>query len=291
MSGIKAIVSSLIIFVIAGLIALALGQNSFLIGTVPASLFIVLAVFAIQWLAFIPAFIFQTERFFDAMGSATYIAVAIFSLSLLEAPSSVQWIVAALVVVWALRLGSYLLLRIVRDGKDGRFDELKPNFFLFLNVWNIQALWVTLTAAAALAVLTSPGSAKFTLWTAIGLALWLAGFVIEAVADRQKSSFRRQSANKDRFIDTGLWSLSRHPNYFGEIVIWLGMAVIAFPALQGWQHVSLISPIFVTFLLTKVSGVPLLEKRADKKWGKREDYQQYKANTPVLIPGILFNRQ
>jgi len=291
MSGGKAVVSSLMVYVLAGLVALALGQNSYLIGALPAPFYIVLGVFVIQWLAFIPAFVFQTERFFDATGSATYIAVAIFPLTLLDTPNAVQWLVAALVMVWALRLGSFLVLRINREGKDGRFDEVKPNFFRFLNVWNIQALWVTLTSAAALAVLTVRGSAGISLWTAIGLVLWLAGFLIEAVADHQKSIFRRQSENKDRFINTGLWSLSRHPNYFGEIMIWVGMAVIAFPLLQGWQHVALVSPVFVTLLLTKVSGVPLLEKRADKKWGKREDYQQYKAKTPVLIPFIKLRRR
>jgi len=286
MSGGKAVVSSLIVCVLAGLVALALGQHSYLIGNLPATFYIVLGVFVVQWLAFIPAFVFQTERFFDATGSATYIAVAVVSLALLDAPSAVQWLVAALVMAWALRLGSFLVLRIARDGKDGRFDEIKPSFFRFLSVWNIQALWVTLTSAAALAVLTSREPAGISLWTVAGLVLWLAGFLIEAVADRQKSVFRRQSENRDRFINTGLWSVSRHPNYFGEITIWVGMAVIAFPVLQGWQHVALVSPVFVTLLLTRVSGVPLLEKRADKKWGEREDYQQYKANTPVLIPFI-----
>ena len=117
----------------------------------------------------------------------------------------------------------------------------------------------------------------------IGVGIWVFGFLIEVVADHQKSVWRAKESNRGKFIDYGLWAWSRHPNYFGEIVIWIGMAVIALPVLQGWQYVTLISPVFVYFLLTRVSGVPLLEQRSDEKWGGQEDYEQYKANTPVLM--------
>ena len=103
-------------------------------------------------------------------------------------------------------------------------------------------------------------------------------------ADSQKSHFRANPANKDEFIRTGLWAWSRHPNYFGEIALWIGITVAALPALSGWQYVTLISPIFVLILIGRVSGVPLLEAKADRKWGGREDYEQYKASTPVLVP-------
>jgi steroid 5-alpha reductase family enzyme len=118
----------------------------------------------------------------------------------------------------------------------------------------------------------------------IGLLVWGFGFAIEVAADAQKGRFRADLENKGRFIHTGLWAWSRHPNYFGEIVLWIGVAIIALPILRGWQWVTLISPIFVTVLLTRISGVPLLEKRADEKWGGQEDYEAYKARTPVLIP-------
>jgi steroid 5-alpha reductase family enzyme len=147
-------------------------------------------------------------------------------------------------------------------------------------------LWVTFTAAAALVTITTGLRKEIDGFAIAGLLVWLFGFVFEVVADSQKSRFSADPANKGRFIHTGLWSRSRHPNYFGEIVLWIGIAIIALPVLQGWQWVALISPIFVTVLLTRVSGVPLLEKKADKKWGGQADYEEYKKNTPVLIPRL-----
>ena len=117
-----------------------------------------------------------------------------------------------------------------------------------------------------------------------GHAVWLAGFAIEVVADRQKSAFKQDSANDGRFITTGLWAWSRHPNYFGEITLWTGIAIMAVPILSGWQWVVLISPVFVAVLLMRVSGIPMLEARSDKRWGDEEAYQRYRAATPVLVP-------
>jgi steroid 5-alpha reductase family enzyme len=190
----------------------------------------------------------------------------------------------ALVLIWAGRLGTFLFRRIQKAGKDERFDDIKPSFVRFLNTWTLQGLWVTFTLAAALAAITSTTRKELGIFALIGGIVWVIGFTIEAVADAQKSRFRAQPENEGEFIHTGLWSWSRHPNYFGEIVIWVGVAIIALPILQGWTYVTLISPVFVTLLLTRVSGIPMLEKRADEKWGDREDYQAYKENTSVLIP-------
>jgi len=114
--------------------------------------------------------------------------------------------------------------------------------------------------------------------------VWLVGFGFEVVADRQKRRFRSDPDNEGEFIRSGLWRLSRHPNYFGEIVLWVGVALVALPALEGWQHVTLVSPLFVYLLLTRVSGIPMLEEKADERWGGREDYERYKRETPVLWP-------
>ncbi len=120
----------------------------------------------------------------------------------------------------------------------------------------------------------------------VGFLLWAAGFAVEVVADSQKSSFRADPAHRGHFIPTGLWARSRHPNYFGEIVLWVGVAVIALPVLEGWQWVGLISPVFVALLILRVSGVPLLEAKADAKWGGQPDYEAYKRATPVLVPRL-----
>lgn len=267
-------------------VAWAGSQSGTLIAGVPLFALSVGLVFVIQWVAFVPAYLRQTEKFFDLTGSLTYISVAVLALLLSPAPDARSFLLAALVIIWAVRLGSFLYGRIHKAGKDDRFDELKPSFFRFLNVWTIQALWVTFTAAAALVAITTTTPKELDLFAIIGLLVWVVGFAFEVVADAQKSRFNADPANKGKFISTGLWSRSRHPNYFGEIVLWLGVALIALPVLQGWQWVALISPVFVTILLTRVSGVPLLEAKADKKWGGQEAYEAYKKNTPVLIPRL-----
>ena len=192
-------------------------------------------------------------------------------------------LVAAMVMVWALRLSTFLFLRISKAGKDSRFDQIKQRPVRFLMAWTLQGLWVLLTAAAALAVITGGEREPLGAVGIAGIAVWAAGMLIEIVADRQKSAFRADPNNEGRFINVGLWAWSRHPNYFGEIVLWTGMAIVAIPVLQGWQWATLISPVFVAFLLIKVSGIPLLEAKADKVWGGDEDYEAYKRSTPVLI--------
>ena len=272
-----------IIVVVGILVALAGSQGGSTVAGIPVFALVVGIAFLIQWLAFIPAFQNQTERFFDITGGLTYITVILVALLFSVNLDARSLLLAALVIVWAIRLGTFLFRRIHTSGKDGRFDEIKPSFIRFLNVWTIQALWVTLTAAAALCAITTLNKRPFDLVAGIGLVIWIIGFAIEVVADAQKTQFSANPANKGKFIQTGLWARSRHPNYFGEIALWLGVLIIALPVLQGWQLIGLLSPIFVTLLLTRVSGIPLLEARADKKWAGQADYEAYKKRTPVLL--------
>ena len=282
--------TSLVIFfvvvIIGYLVALAGSQGGSLIAGIPLFGLSVGLAFLVQWLVFIPSFWFQTEKFFDLTGGITYISVTLLAVLTSPAVDGRSLLLAGLVVIWAMRLGSFLFRRIQKAGKDDRFDELKPSFFRFLNVWTIQGLWVTFTAAAALVAITTSVRKELDVFALVGFLVWAFGFAFEVIADSQKSQFSANPANKGKFIQTGLWSRSRHPNYFGEIVLWLGIAIIAIPVLQGWQWVAMISPLFVTLLLTRVSGVPLLEKKADSKWGGQEDYEAYKKNTPVLIPKL-----
>jgi steroid 5-alpha reductase family enzyme len=282
--------NSLIIFpiliLIGILVALAGSQGGVSIFGIPVFAVMVGLAFLIQWLAFIPAYILQTEKFLDLTGSMTYIAVTALAVCFSAGVDSRSILLAALVIIWAIRLGSFLFSRIKKAGKDDRFDEIKPSFIRFLNFWTIQALWVAFTAAAALVAITTSTRKELDIFAVIGFLVWIFGFVFEVVADTQKSRFNANPENKGKFILTGLWSRSRHPNYFGEIVLWIGIAIIALPVLQGWQWVGLISPVFVIVLLTRVSGIPLLEKKADKKWGGQEEYEAYKKNTPVLIPKL-----
>jgi steroid 5-alpha reductase family enzyme len=240
--------------------------------------------FGVNWLVFVPSAIAQTEKYYDLTGGITYLTVTLLAVAWSAELDLRSQIVAAMVVIWAARLATFLFMRISKDGKDGRFDDIKNRPLRFFMAWTIQGLWVLLTAAAALAVITGGVRAPLGVVGYVGIAVWLIGFAIEVIADRQKSKFKEDPENQGKFIDVGLWAWSRHPNYFGEIVLWTGMAIIALPVLHGWQYATLISPVFVTFLLTRVSGIPLLEKRADDRWGGQDDYEAYKQNTPVLIP-------
>lgn len=242
----------------------------------------VVAAFAIQWLAFIPAYAFKTEKFYDLTGGLTYLSITLFAVSVNPHADLRSRLIASFIAVWAIRLALFLFTRILHAGEDSRFANVRSKFWRFLMAWTLQGLWVTFSLAAGLTALTSSPVAMETFGYA-GAAIWACGFLIEATADFQKSRFRRDPANKGRFIQTGLWAWSRHPNYFGEIILWTGIAVMAFPVLRGWQYATLISPVFVTLLLTRVSGIPLLEEAADKKWGGQPAYEEYKRRTSVLF--------
>lgn len=279
-----AIVALPVIHIIGALLAWAGSQYSQKLADIPIYAICIFLMFAIQWLAFIPAFSYQTEKFYDLTGSFTYIATTSFALFFSKNIDSRAILIWLLILIWAGRLGSFLFSRIRKDGKDQRFDTLKPSFYKFFMAWSLQGLWVAFSTAAALVVLTSSTRIALGFWAYLGLVIWLIGFIIEAVADRQKSIFKKDAKNRDQFIQSGLWSWSRHPNYFGEIIIWLGIAIIALPVLQGWQYCTLISPVFVVILLTRISGIPMLEEKADKKWGGQSEYEQYKQKTSILIP-------
>jgi steroid 5-alpha reductase family enzyme len=163
-------------------------------------------------------------------------------------------------------------------------DEIKPSFARFLMAWTLQGLWVLLTLSCALAALTTVRPQPLGVFALLGTLLWVVGFTVETLADTAKRRFRAVPGNRDRFIQSGIWAWSRHPNYFGEITLWIGVALVALPVLTGWQYVTLISPAFVFVLLTRISGIPLLESRGKKKWGEDPEYRAYRERTPLLIP-------
>ena len=270
--------------VIGAIVALAGSDGSTTVGWLPVFALCAGLAYLINWLVFIPSNMLQTERYFDLTGSLTYLTVTAVALLLNREIDARAWIAGAMVAVWAARLGTFLFRRIRRDGRDGRFDEIKRDSVRFLMTWTLQGLWVLLTAASALAIMTSLELKPIGWVGVVGIVIWIVGFTIEVVADRQKSRFKADPANAGRFISTGLWSWSRHPNYFGEITLWLGMTVLAVPILSGWRWIVLISPVFVALLLTRISGIPMLERRAEERWGADPEFQAYSAKTSVLIP-------
>ena len=279
----QALLAMPVILTIGAAIAWAGSQAS--IGVAGWPLFALCGAFSfiVNWLIFIPAFAFQTERYFDLSGSLTYLALMVAAL-LLGLADDRAWLLAGLIGLWAARLGSFLFVRVIADGGDGRMDALKPNFMRFLMTWTLQGLWVFLTASCALAAMTTATAVPLGGFAYLGATLWIIGFACEVVADHQKRVFRRDPTNKGRFITSGLWAWSQHPNYFGEILLWFGIALIALPTLRGAQYATLISPIFVFVLLTRISGIPLLRGRARKRWGEDAGYLAYRARTATLFP-------
>ncbi|MCG8414717.1 MAG: DUF1295 domain-containing protein, partial [Pseudomonadales bacterium] len=267
MNALKPLIGIAIVLAISGIVAVAGSQGSVSVG--PYSVFMLCASvgFLLHWAVFLPSFMFQTEHYFDLTGGISYVAtVALAYIAIPEMDVRGQ-LLCLLVAIWAARLGSFLFMRVKKAGKDRRFDEIKKNFFRFAFTWTMGGGWVFITMAAALAAITSETQKPLGVFAFAGTAIWLFGFAIEVIADRQKTEFRNDPDNAEKFISTGLWARSRHPNYFGEIVLWLGVAVIALPVLSGWQLLTLISPVFVMLLLIKVSGVRLLEENGKKRWG------------------------
>jgi len=270
-----------------GLINFA-GQNIDIeIRGINAFTFILIVAVLLQIIFFIPSFLLKTEKYYDLVGSLTYIATVSLAYFSVENKTMIDSIIYFYVMVWALRLGIYLFRRVRNDGKDVRFEQAKRHFLWFLQYWMGQALWVSLTACTAIIGILSPEDDLLPVLAMIGMALWLSGFTIESVSDYQKRVFRKENNPSEAFIHTGLWARSRHPNYFGEIMLWTGIAVIALNTLTGIEYITLISPIFVYILLTRMSGINKLEQIADERYGHLEEYQRYKRNTPVLVPNLL----
>lgn len=279
----QSIVGIGIALIIGGLILVAGSHGSIEVVGLPLFVVCGLIGFGLHWTIFLPSFAFKTDHYFDLTGSISYISTVVAVLVLNPKLDLRDLIICVMIVVWALRLGSFLFSRIKKDGKDTRFNIMKTKFLWFLMTWTLGGLWVLATMAAGLAAITSGTSLPLGPIAYLGIGLWVFGMVIEVIADRQKSLFRSKPENQGRFITTGLWAWSRHPNYFGEIVLWLGLSLVALPVLAGWQLATMVSPLFVYLLLTRVSGIPLLAALAEKRWGTDPDFIAYRDSTPALM--------
>ncbi len=246
----------------------------------------IILVFIIHWILYIPANIFKTEKFYDLTGSFSYISVISYILysKVQDFGSGIGEVVISLaIIIWSARLGTFLFLRIKKAGEDKRFREFKKSWSKFLVAWTTSGMWVTICSACAMTAVASENIIELNIAFYMGLILFIIGFSIEIIADYQKTKFRSVSANKDKFITSGLWSKSRHPNYVGEIILWLGISVMSFSNLEGLQYITLISPIFTYWLLVYISGVSILEKSGQEKWGHLTEYQDYIKKTPKLV--------
>lgn len=281
----------IIIICFASVIAWCGSHNSMTYNGYPILFFCLSASFLVHWIIFIPSFLAKTEKFYDITGTLAYL-ITLYLASVLTSYSSGAsleprtLIIIGMVSFWALRLGIFLFIRVLKVGEDRRFREAKKSFSKYLVWWTMSALWVFLTTANALTLIVNNKKLVNQPIFYLGLLIWFIGILFEIIADEQKRRFRLNEKNRGKFISSGLWSISRHPNYFGEIILWIGIAIISLPTLSGFQYVTLISPLFIYLLLTRISGVNLLEESSDKKWGDLPEYEQYKRETPVLVPFI-----
>lgn len=252
--------------------------------------FMVFFIFLIQWIGFIFASGIlgntPTEKYYDITGSFTYILVLVSSFLTLKKMSTRQLIIILASLIWSIRLGVFLFARISRSGGiDKRFSEIKTSFSDFLIAWSIQGLWILMTLLSVLAACQIEDTEELAILNYLGILTWIIGFTFEVVADYQKSVFKKNPDNQNKWISSGLWSVSRHPNYFGEIFLWIGISLICYS--KSINPLKLVlSPIFVACLLIFVSGIPILEKNANLRYEKNKEYEKYKKNTPVLIPFI-----
>lgn len=285
----KSIITFLIVTAIAFAFGWFAGSQGIVVADYPAYFLCVVLAMVINWLVFIPSALAKSDTFYDTTGAITYATVTLAACYMSyqhHGDLDLRTLfLAALVIVWCIRLGAFLFIRIhAMGGTDSRFEKIKVNPARFLVAWTLQGLWVVLTASAAHVAILSETRAPIGALFILGVLVWLFGFVWETVADAQKSAFKNDPANKGQFINTGLWRWSRHPNYFGEITLWAGILIIAIPVLSGLAWLVVISPIFVFILLTKISGINLQMKQGLERWGDDPDYREYLANTPALIP-------
>tara|TARA_B100000609_G_scaffold1641_1_gene1202 strand:+ start:145 stop:999 length:855 start_codon:yes stop_codon:yes gene_type:complete len=282
--------NSLLIFVILFFcltLCYLASENTIVFLGFPLMYQIFILTFLVQFIVFLPSYSYQTEHYYDLTGGVTFISVILFSLYAkyitlgLDLRST---IIGLMIVIWALRLSSFLFLRVKKAGEDVRFKEIKKSFSRFLLAFTLQGFWVFMCTFPALIVLTS-SNFEVDIFLILGSSLWLFGFLYEVIADKQKSNFNIN--NKGKFISSGLWSLSRHPNYFGEITLWTGITIISITVLSGFQYLALLTPLFIFRLLNNISGVNLLEDIGNKRWGSEKDYQTYIKKTPKFFPKIF----
>ena len=238
---------------------------------------------AINIVFFVVAYKLKTDKFTDGTYALTFFSLAAFSLLGNRHPSVLSIVAFVMVSLWAVRIGVFLVRRIRKVGKDSRFDEMRGSLLKFGKFWLGQAItsWVVMIPAAL--AINNGGSWQMVNW--LGISMWAIGLKTETLADWQKNKFRNNPNNKNRWIETGLWKYSRHPNYFGEMLVWSGLYIFALPSLNGMAKIAAaISPLFIIGIIMFVTGVPILEKTADEKWGDDPKYQSYKKRTSVLVP-------
>jgi len=240
--------------------------------------------FLVQITFFIYAAIFKTDKVTDLSYGLTFIILAIFSLVNSGHYYPYQVLTAIMIGLWGVRLSGYLFIRILKTKRDKRFDGVREDFWKFAGFWFLQAISVWVISLPSSYILNLENNSKFNIFMILGLLVWLTGLTIETIADSQKFRFKNDPKNKGLWIDIGIWKYSRHPNYFGEISCWWGIFIYSLSFQNGASWLTIVGPLFITFLIMFVSGIPTLEKKYKERYKDNADYQKYKKETSLLIP-------
>ena len=245
-------------------------------------LFVPVATFT---LAYAVARLTGKVTFLDAAWGVGYVLIAWVSFFAFSTKDLPNLLLSLAVSLWGLRLAWYVVGRIAKTGEDKRYQEILRGYGenaqakAFSRLFMLQAGLQYIVSAAILRMnYTDPKPAGIATW--VGMGIFAVGFFFEAVADAQLAAFKRDPSNKGKILQSGLWKASRHPNYFGESMVWLGLAImsLAYP----WEWLALISPVVITVLLLFVSGVPIQEKGK----AERPEWREYASKTPRFVPFI-----
>jgi len=241
----------------------------------------------------------DTHKITDLVGTGSFVATALATQWRTGVYTPRALLMTGAISFWGTRLASFLFARVLKQGDDARLGAVFKKPGGMEGFWTIQAAWAWICMVPHTLLLygaksMAAGSAAMALGPldAIAATIMIGGIVFESVADWQKWKHRFDPSKKGTFCKTGLWSLCRQPNYFGELCTWWGGYFLALPGLLagpwGWKAAALgvVSPLWIQFLLLFVSGIPLSEKGNEKKYGQMEEYKQYKKDTPLLIPKI-----
>ncbi|MFC1710056.1 DUF1295 domain-containing protein [Patescibacteria group bacterium] len=240
--------------------------------------------FAVQVLFFILAASFKTDKVTDLSYGLTFLILALYIFISHNSSYTYQMLILLMVSAWSIRLVIYLFVRILKIKKDKRFDGIREDFKKFVVFWTFQAITVWIIMLPSIYLLSSKSDKSISLMMILGIIVWFLGLTVETIADRQKFQFKNNPKNRGKWIETGFWKYSRHPNYFGEITLWWGIFIFSIPFQSGTSWLTIVGPLFITFILIFVSGIPTLEKKYDERYKKHDDYQRYKERTSILIP-------
>lgn len=234
----------------------------------------------------------------DFAGSTNFMLLALLTLLADGAYTARKIAITSIVCVARLQLAGYLLYRVLKRGKDARFDEVRGSFWSFLVFWIFQMIWVWGVSLPVIFVNADAAGTEEP-WAmgvrdGVGIAVALAGWLIEVVADVQKNAFRSDPANKGKWCDIGLWRVSRHPNFFGEVMLWWGVFILATPSLDAsptaasWSYAVIISPLLTMVILLLGSGIPTAEgdnqRRFMRTAEQKHAYLEYRNRTSPFIP-------